>query len=282
MGVLDDAIREHLELKRRHGAEEAEVRRQEEEALGPARREVAPAETDADAADAQAGTEVPQADQEQLPEAHADEAAMLGQAPETGVEDAPVGEAAPHADAAHHDELAQHETPAVRDEPAQEEPALEAEPGVGHEESAPSHDEGSALREDEPALREDEPALREDEPALREATLGDPDLEDDKDFGDETAMYDVEGEFDDEDDSAESDPFDGRESHSADGRRGDTPAQGFAALDEDDLLEDEDEDEGEATGDVDVLEDTPDFLQETPEHDRLWFEQKPPRDFDFD
>ena len=32
----------------------------------------------------------------------------------------------------------------------------------------------------------------------------------------------------------------------------------------------------------DVLEETPDFLQETPEHDRLWFEQKPPRDFDFD
>lgn len=31
----------------------------------------------------------------------------------------------------------------------------------------------------------------------------------------------------------------------------------------------------------DVLEETPDFLQETPEHDRLWFEQKPPRDFDF-
>jgi hypothetical protein len=34
--------------------------------------------------------------------------------------------------------------------------------------------------------------------------------------------------------------------------------------------------------DEDVLEETPDFLQETPEHDRLWFEQKPPRDFDFD
>ena len=31
----------------------------------------------------------------------------------------------------------------------------------------------------------------------------------------------------------------------------------------------------------DVLEETPDFLQETPEHDRLWFEQKPPRDFEF-
>ncbi|MEJ7750699.1 MAG: hypothetical protein WKF32_04520, partial [Thermoleophilaceae bacterium] len=34
--------------------------------------------------------------------------------------------------------------------------------------------------------------------------------------------------------------------------------------------------------DDDVLEETPEFLQETPEHDRLWFEQKPPRDFDFD
>ena len=31
----------------------------------------------------------------------------------------------------------------------------------------------------------------------------------------------------------------------------------------------------------DELEETPDFLQETPEHDRLWFEQKPPKDFDF-
>ena len=32
----------------------------------------------------------------------------------------------------------------------------------------------------------------------------------------------------------------------------------------------------------DVLEETPEFLQDTPEHDRLWFEQRPPKDFDFD
>jgi hypothetical protein len=38
MGVLDEAIREHLELKRQHGAAEEELRRQEDEALGPARR----------------------------------------------------------------------------------------------------------------------------------------------------------------------------------------------------------------------------------------------------
>jgi hypothetical protein len=34
--------------------------------------------------------------------------------------------------------------------------------------------------------------------------------------------------------------------------------------------------------DEDVLEETPDFLRETPEQERLWFEQRPPRDFDFD
>ena len=34
--------------------------------------------------------------------------------------------------------------------------------------------------------------------------------------------------------------------------------------------------------DEDVLEDTPDFLEDAPEDDQLWFEQKPPKDFDFD
>jgi hypothetical protein len=38
MGLLDDAIREHLELKRRRGADLAEVARQEDEALGDPRR----------------------------------------------------------------------------------------------------------------------------------------------------------------------------------------------------------------------------------------------------
>ena len=34
MGLLDDAIREHLELKRKHGADPEDVARQENEALG--------------------------------------------------------------------------------------------------------------------------------------------------------------------------------------------------------------------------------------------------------
>src|SRR5215217_4221155 len=37
MGLLDDAIREHLELKRRRGADPGEVARQEDEALGDPR-----------------------------------------------------------------------------------------------------------------------------------------------------------------------------------------------------------------------------------------------------
>src|ERR671918_1031010 len=63
MGVLDDAIRQHLELKRQHGVPEEELQRQEEEALGPARRDVAPAES----ADGEAAAE---------PELH-DEQTML-------------------------------------------------------------------------------------------------------------------------------------------------------------------------------------------------------------
>jgi hypothetical protein len=41
MGVLDEAIRDHLELRRRHGASDAELARAEAEALGPARRDPA-------------------------------------------------------------------------------------------------------------------------------------------------------------------------------------------------------------------------------------------------
>src|SRR5215211_4069881 len=47
MGILDDAIRDHLELKRKGGAREADLRRLESEAFGPANRpgDVAPGAT---------------------------------------------------------------------------------------------------------------------------------------------------------------------------------------------------------------------------------------------
>src|SRR3954451_19688967 len=49
MGLLDDAIREHLELKRAHGADPGEVAQLEREAFGPARRGPEPLEVPASA-----------------------------------------------------------------------------------------------------------------------------------------------------------------------------------------------------------------------------------------
>ena len=55
MGLLDEAIREHLELKRRRGADAEEVTRQEQEALGAPQRaefaDAAPAVPPAEAAE---------------------------------------------------------------------------------------------------------------------------------------------------------------------------------------------------------------------------------------
>jgi hypothetical protein len=41
MSILDDAIREHLELKRQHGADESDVKKLEDEAFGPPSRDEA-------------------------------------------------------------------------------------------------------------------------------------------------------------------------------------------------------------------------------------------------
>jgi hypothetical protein len=182
MGLLDDAIREHLELKRRHGADPGEVARQESEALGPARRA---AET------AEARLEVePESDFDLDPES----------------EPAPVYEAEPEA--------------VFEPEPEPEpEPVVEPEP------------------EPEPVARHestiDQPTV--EHPAAKPEPLSEDDAEDAEDsvFGDDASQSDASSE----------------------------------------RVENED---------GDVLEGTPEFLEETPEHDRLWFEQRPPRDFDFD
>jgi hypothetical protein len=176
MGLLDDAIREHLELKRRRGADPDEVARQADEALGdPRRGGVAPT---AEAAEPAAPAAVPE--------------------PE------PVAEAEIPA-------------PATEPEPA---PPAEPEPAPPAEEAAPP---APPAPRDEPWLEDDDRPDR----ALHQPTA-------------EFTPPDVE------------------------------PEHEVVHPDE------------EPPVDEDVLEETPDFLQETPEHDRLWFEQKPPRDFDFD
>ena len=104
MSILDDAIREHLELKRAHGADESELKKLEDEAFGPAGRP-----DDADPF-AEAPTEFLTA-----PATEADEAAADAQAPSGRREPniADLQEALPPRD----------EAPAAPPEPATEEPA---------------------------------------------------------------------------------------------------------------------------------------------------------------
>ena len=72
MGLLDDAIREHLELKRAHGADPTEVERQEREALGaPGHGEFASPAGEAQAAAVQA----------EAPPVQAEPAAVQAEAP---------------------------------------------------------------------------------------------------------------------------------------------------------------------------------------------------------
>jgi hypothetical protein len=175
MGILDDAIREHLDLKRRRGADPAEVERAEREALGPVRRNREPVDApESEAADAAAGFAYDHAEDEDW--SH------------DPVQDS-LHELAPDGS---RDELPE--------PPPDPEPFATAPPS-----SRPISDMGSG----------------------------------------ETVEYDVEDVL------------------------GSEPQQdaGHRSVDE--------------NGD-DVLEETPEFLQDTPDHDRLWFEQRPPRDFDFD
>jgi hypothetical protein len=212
MGLLDDAIREHLELQRRRGADPTEVARAEQEALGPVRRE--PAATP------------PQPDD--LAETHHDED--------------------------HHD-----------DEPGLAPPERMAQSGIA-EEAAPVHED-----EDPRAERRDEPTSRHDPDApVRDTWESEPEPP--------TRASDL----------AEAERETARAAESPRERRDplDQPTTEYRVEDyappRRDRRKDESAESRPETPDEDVLEETPDFLQETPEHERLWFEQRPPRDFDFD
>ena len=93
MGILDDAIREHLELKRKHGVAEDELQRQEEEALGPARRDVAQQPEGAELAPGQPATD-------EAEEAKAAPAAEAPLSEETAVHEVPEAAEPPPADSA--------------------------------------------------------------------------------------------------------------------------------------------------------------------------------------
>ena len=197
MGLLDDAIREHLDLKRRRGADPTEIERAEREALGPVRRGPEVGGDDAPPAEPEAGVE-----------------------PETGVPPAP---------------------------------AEQWFPG----------DEDAELHEPAPATEEHEalPPHESAEPLDREPVAGDPPFDAEADAAPPPHPADLAPAREPETDVA---PH---------------PADPPEHLDQE--TEEYELDPEEKEGD-DVLESTPEFLQDAPDHDRLWFEQRPPRDFDFD
>jgi hypothetical protein len=84
MGLLDDAIREHLELKRRNGADPGEVAREQQEALHP----VFPGQAAASDGDAGVPVELDPGDAEEIPPAGMAPAAPPAAPPEAGSDDA--------------------------------------------------------------------------------------------------------------------------------------------------------------------------------------------------
>jgi hypothetical protein len=315
MSILDDAIREHLELKRAHGADEAELKKLEDEAFGPPGRPEEPdpfseAPTEfmatpgaAEAAEAGASSgrrinitdlqEPPppeRAEEREQPQVEATEAI----APDA---DAPL---APAEDAAQAAPPAEEELPALDEQPAMEHeivppPAEEAEPPV---EAAPGAETGErqAIAEQPTEFFDIEAEMgTEDAPAAEPAEIqasraptpaaptADEEDEEDEEFWSEQRLSD-------ELDQALEAPLTGEHEipPRTDVHEIPAPVADPAAPVPGDGGDEDDEDDGARpdydpdTGHEDVLEDTPDFLEDAPEDDELWFEQKPPKDFDLD
>jgi hypothetical protein len=223
MGLLDDAIREHLDLKRRRGADPTEIERAEREALGPVRRGPETAEPDEYSAEPGTGAVT---EYEEEPEW----AEPAGEEPPSGIYDETIeGHDADEPGAAYEQPTPLYESPVDSD------PLLDRDPNAF---DAP-------LPRDEPEAYTH--PLGPDEPEPRRPGL-------------------------------ESDPLDDLEPDPASPAPHAAPASPQPRSGE--TIEYSVEDEVNPSDD-DVLEETPEFLQDAPEHDRLWFEQRPPRDFDF-
>lgn len=208
MGILDDAIREHLDLKRKHGARDAELQQLEDEAFGPPTRP----------------------DEPDFPER-----------PPTGEEEA-VEEAA-----------TEEGLQPGADEP---EPVLAPEP-VPPEPARPAVFDHASEEPAEPPNSEAEPVPAPEPAAEPEAIAGEPTVE-------HPAPPEVEAEP--EADVAE-----------VEFREDPEEFEEFEEFREADAGDEEGEE-----GEEDVLEETPEFLRDTPENERLWFEQGEPQDFDFE
>jgi hypothetical protein len=298
MSILDDAIREHLELKRAHGADEAEIKRLEDEAFGPPGRPEEPdplaeaptefmttpgAETGTETTEESGGRRINIADLQEPPEAEAP-----AEAPPVPAED-PVQAAAPAEEeppAAEHDAIVEpldaghstEERHAIAEQPT-ELFDVEAEMGTADappaEAPSPSDEQLAELEAGEPKLAPVEPPTEIH--ASRAASPADDLVEDDEDedfWSDQRLSDELDQALEaplveDEEPVAEAPAVEERTSEEHEQPEAAAEPEQRPNFDPD-------------TGHEDVLEDTPDFLEDAPEDDELWFEQKPPKDFDFD
>ncbi len=249
MGILDEAIREHLELKRQHGADDGELQQLEDEAFGPAERPGAEAPSDAQA----------EAPTEFMAVPDAGEAPQQRQEP--SVADLQEAPPAPEPSEEDGEPEAEEDREAIAEQPTQHfdvEEELAAEGG-----RAPTDEELVEEEMDEPRLAPVDPLANME--AVEEIAI-------------EAAPTELEDE--DEEDEFWSDQRLSEELDQAlDAPLPDEP-EPEAQEPEDD--EPAPEPSPNPSGEHDVLEGTPDFLEDAPEDDDLWFEQKPPKDFDFD
>jgi hypothetical protein len=305
MGILDEAIREHLELKRQHGAPDSELKQLEDEAFGQAER---PGDSSSAAEAPTQFMEQPSAPEGQEPSRREPTIADLQEPPpppslpveepaaerEPAVEEAPPEEEQP---AMEHEIVA--ETPEAEESAEETEaevtpagPTTEEREAIAEQptemfdieeemEAAPRPSDEEIVEEEiaEPRLAPTDPLAGLEETEEGEATIQGPAPDDDEEYEDEDDAFWNEQRLSDELDQALEAPI--REPEPEPEYDDEEPE-----VDDEDsepLAEAEPEAEGEADSpDEDVLEETPDFLEESPEDDQLWFEQKPPKDFDFD
>ncbi len=243
MGILDDAIRQHLELKRQRGATDSELEQLEHEAFGPSSRPGEPDFPDSEGAHEQSGNGAA---------AHATETAhdpepSAGQHPVVEPSDeargTEVAEAPPEPEPVEPVTGSEEQT-AIFDQTTHADPELE-EP-EGEQAEPPAEDEP-----EEPAPEASEPGPEEPSGAGEEAPIESLDTV-------EHRLPDVEPEPEPE-------------------------AAGEEHEDAQDAEKEEEAGAGEESedDDEDVLADTPEFLKDAPEDDELWFEQGKPKDFDF-
>ena len=317
MGLLDDAIREHLDLKRKHGAPEQEIASKAAEALGPARRE-APARVREEPLGGRAEEGRAATAEEPRPGRPRESQPPPPESPPAASPQEPARAEEPPA-AVSAEARARAEEPSRAAAPGSPESRVRAgdEPaGVPREPATPQPTDGAAL--DEPAEREGLPAAGHAEasdlpepvesegvfdaeavgltgsseepeappmeteapPATRTSAFGEPIAAEDDVLEDHvvppTHVTPVEAGIDSEPGTA---PDPGRHVDDEPTRPADRDAEDRVASPAEGPKDSAPE---EQSAEEDVLEETPDFLEETPEHDRLWFEQKQPRDFAFD